>query len=281
MRATGASRVHAAAAVLAALAAVLALGPAAPAARAQSGWTERTLAPGVLWRSRVYPSLFGGPQRVHVVEVRRGAQAEVRALVPSGRPTARVSALARGAGALAAVNGGYFQPGAGTSYSLVKSRGRILARNVYPRTSLGLTAQGRWVMRQVASADPFAEAVEAVGGGPRIVTAGRIDVRAAAERFGVLSGVGAGAPSPRTAAGITAAGNLLLVTVDGRSAGARGMTLEQLAQYMIWLGARDAMNLDGGGSTTCFVSAVGVVNRPSDGAERPIFSAIGVIPRRQ
>lgn len=73
---------------------------------------------------------------------------------------------------------------------------------------------------------------------------------------------------PRTAVGWTAAGDLLLVTVDGRQPGySVGMTMVETADLMIGLGATDALNLDGGGSTT-FVVDGKVVNRPSDRAIR-------------
>jgi hypothetical protein len=69
---------------------------------------------------------------------------------------------------------------------------------------------------------------------------------------------------PRTIAGWSSAGDLLLVTVDGRQPGySLGMTMVEAAQLMIDLGAEEAINLDGGGSTT-FVVAGSVVNRPSD-----------------
>lgn len=69
---------------------------------------------------------------------------------------------------------------------------------------------------------------------------------------------------PRTAIGRTAGGEGLLVTVDGRRAGwSTGLTVRELADTMIALGAVDAVNLDGGGSTTMTVEAR-IVNRPSE-----------------
>ena len=56
---------------------------------------------------------------------------------------------------------------------------------------------------------------------------------------------------PRTGAGIKADGKLLLFTVDGREKGrSLGMTFNEMADAMIHFGARDAISLDGGGSTT-------------------------------
>ena len=86
--------------------------------------------------------------------------------------------------------------------------------------------------------------------------------------------------NPRTGIGYTAAGKVLLVTVDGRRAGwSVGMTMSRFAREMIQLGAVNAVNLDGGGSTTMWVKGFGLVNRPSDwSGERSVSSAVLVLP---
>ncbi|MDF2710411.1 MAG: N-acetylglucosamine-phosphodiester alpha-N-acetylglucosaminidase-like protein [Nonomuraea muscovyensis] len=84
---------------------------------------------------------------------------------------------------------------------------------------------------------------------------------------------------PRTLLGTTRNGSLILATVDGRQPGVTvGASFVEAAQFMRWLGARDAINLDGGGSTAMVVKDK-VVNRPSDGAERPVGDALLVLPR--
>ncbi|MFM7719020.1 MAG: phosphodiester glycosidase family protein, partial [Actinomycetota bacterium] len=88
-------------------------------------------------------------------------------------------------------------------------------------------------------------------------------------------------PNPRTAAGYTSDGRLLIVTVDGRQAGfSVGMGLDDLAHLLLQLGAEGAVNLDGGGSTTMWVEGRGVVNRPSNAgnAERPVGTALVILP---
>ncbi|HET9275659.1 MAG TPA: phosphodiester glycosidase family protein [Gemmatimonadales bacterium] len=89
---------------------------------------------------------------------------------------------------------------------------------------------------------------------------------------------------PRTAAGLARGGKrLILVAVDGRQAPySDGMTLRELAELLRALGAREAINLDGGGSTTLVYPAPGgpprVGNRPSDpGGERPVGNALAVV----
>jgi len=86
--------------------------------------------------------------------------------------------------------------------------------------------------------------------------------------------------APRTMIGWNAAGDMLLVTADGRQPGrAYGFTLIEAADLMRRLGAVEALNLDGGGSTT-FVKKGKVVNRPSNSGrhERRVAVAVAIVP---
>jgi len=70
---------------------------------------------------------------------------------------------------------------------------------------------------------------------------------------------------------------IMLITVDGRSPGhSRGMTLLELAEFINSTGATNAINLDGGGSTTMWVRGK-VVNWPSDGRERPNPNGLALV----
>ena len=85
---------------------------------------------------------------------------------------------------------------------------------------------------------------------------------------------------PRTAVAKLKDGKFLMITVDGRSEASGGIGLQDLAEYLLSLGAVDAMNLDGGGSTTMFVNGK-VVNHPSDKeGERKVSDAILVTLRK-
>jgi hypothetical protein len=83
---------------------------------------------------------------------------------------------------------------------------------------------------------------------------------------------------PRSAVGLSRdRRTLFLVVADGRRADAAGLDGDELAALFVELGAHDAFNLDGGGSTSLYVAAEGgIVNRPSDGHTRPLGSHIGV-----
>ena len=131
--------------------------------------------------------------------------------------------------------------------------------------------------------DSAAAPTVVVGGGPRLLRAGRVAVAAAAEGFRppqspfFFRSFVAGR-QPRTLAGVRPDGTLLLVTVDGRLPGwSVGMTLAEAARLMRSLGARDALNLDGGGSSTMVVRGE-VVNRPSDRVERRVSDGLFVFP---
>jgi len=84
---------------------------------------------------------------------------------------------------------------------------------------------------------------------------------------------------PPELAGIDASGRLLLVTVDGRGPGvSEGLTLTELASLARQLGAREAMNLDGGGSTAMTVDGQ-LVTHPSDTTgERAVGDAVTITP---
>lgn len=91
---------------------------------------------------------------------------------------------------------------------------------------------------------------------------------------------------PRTAVGIDAdTGEVLLVVVDGRQSFSRGYTMVEMARLMIDLGADEALNLDGGGSSTMVArhenGRIGVVNSPSDGFQRSVANALEVTYSRR
>lgn len=119
----------------------------------------------------------------------------------------------------------------------------------------------------------------AVGGRPIVLEDGVI-TRAARD-----SGSFSVTRHPRTAVGLADGGRrVLLVVVDGRQPGwSAGMSLPELAELLRQLGAREGINLDGGGSSALVVRRGGdlvVANRPSDPqGERPVANALAVVRR--
>ncbi|BCJ66728.1 phosphodiester glycosidase family protein [Polymorphospora rubra] len=105
-------------------------------------------------------------------------------------------------------------------------------------------------------------------------------------RDGVAQNIGDVNPEPRTAVGFSADGRrMILLTVDGRQADSRGVTLTELGRMMVELGAHHALNLDGGGSSTLLArepgaAAVQVENSPSDGSERAVPNGLAIFAPR-
>ncbi|WP_328563746.1 phosphodiester glycosidase family protein [Streptomyces coelicoflavus] len=177
--------------------------------------------------------------------------------------------------------GGSIPPG-GSSVQATGERvaGLTALAHVGDRLRVGTTlldARGRRV-----SPSPRTDIVNA---GPELVRDGRIHVTPATDGM-----VHPGDPSwyygwvhkrnPRTLAGVDAAGRTVLVTADGRSTDSLGLSIGESARVARSLGLRDAVNLDGGGSTT-MVADGAVLNSPSDATgERPVGDALLVLPHR-
>ena len=180
--------------------------------------------------------------RVDRVEAVRGGVTETiptNGLVLSGGPGAGADFLAR-----------HLHPGDPVSFVLAVApvgqiRGALQVASL-PRTRSDLPSRSGEGLNR--SAYVWAGVQSAVGGGPRLLVDGQIAVDWAAEGFDAGF---AGSLNPRTAVGTTRDGrHLLLVTVDGRQAFSKGVSLPGLAAILKRYGAWNAINLDGGGSTT-------------------------------
>lgn len=128
---------------------------------------------------------------------------------------------------------------------------------------------------------------DVANGGPVLVENGRENVTAARDgmvRTGDSNSFYYGwvhKRNPRTIAGVDAQGRTLLVTADGRQTTSLGLSLKEAADVAQSLGMVDALNLDGGGSTTMAVEGQ-VVNSPSDAAgERAVGDALTLLPGRR
>ncbi|MGC4951408.1 phosphodiester glycosidase family protein [Streptomyces sp. DT224] len=126
---------------------------------------------------------------------------------------------------------------------------------------------------------------DVINGGPELVRDGRLHITTATDGM-----VQPANPSfdygwvlkrnPRTLAGVDAAGRTVLITADGRSTDSLGLSIPESAAVARSLGLREAVNLDGGGSTTMAVDGQ-VLNHPSDASgERPVGDALLVLPKR-
>jgi exopolysaccharide biosynthesis protein len=160
-------------------------------------------------------------------------------------------------------------PSDGYVISASGSRREALLRIVKPRMRVG--PMYRFDAAQMEDLE------DAVAGVPQLINDGQIDITWQEEKTS-KSFVETG--HPRTAVAKLKDGKFLMITVDGRSESSGGIGLPDLAQLILELGATDAMNLDGGGSTTMYLDGK-VVNQPSDKeGERKVSDAILVTLRR-
>lgn len=176
--------------------------------------------------------------------------------------TEDTSEIAEANHAIFAINGDYY----GFRDDGVIIRNGVLYRDSPTRDALALFNDGTiqtYNETDISSAELLAEGVtNTLSFGPILVQNGEITsdfTRVKIDNnFGNRSIQDA---NPRTAIGMVAPNHYVFVVVDGRQDDSRGMTIAELAQTMKDLGATEAYNLDGGGSSTMYFMGR-VVNNP-------------------
>jgi len=164
----------------------------------------------------------------------------------------------------------------------VLSMGSLYAETLSPAIKVG--DEIKTVINLIPySASITGKALHLIGGGPRLIKGGQIYISKHEEKFRPDVAKGRAA---RTAVGITSDNKLIFVTVDGRprrkikkdEGFSMGMSLTELAYFLQSAGAVEALNLDGGGSTTMVINGC-VINRPANGYEQSVSNAIIIKPR--
>jgi hypothetical protein len=186
-------------------------------------------------------------------------------LFPFPAPTPEVDLAApvvevrEGGGAVAIPRGG----------AVLVARGQSAAA-LRAETAVGETLTVRLSLRPA-----WPGVLSAFGGGPQLVRDG-VPLYRSGEKFTTRQ---LGPRAPRSAIGQLADGRVVLVAVDGRQPGySIGLTSFELAQALVRLGAVTAIGLDSGGSTTMAFEGA-LLNRPSDGHERSIATAVMLLYR--
>lgn len=183
--------------------------------------------------------------------------------------TQTTSAIAEANDALFAINGDYY----GFRDTGIEIRNGVVYRDSPAREGLAFWLDGSVTVydETTTSAHELLDSGvwNTVSFGPALVEDGA--VVDGIERVEVDTNIGNHSiqgEQPRTAIGVIDDNHLVFVVVDGRSPGhSKGVTMTELAQIMIGLGATTAYNLDGGGSSTMYYDGR-VVNTPSNGGER-------------
>lgn len=246
-----------------------------------ANWFDREVAPGVHWRSFRFDSLYNSRQAIFYAEIdlnQTGLQVSFPYRTGSGR--ARVSTFAsETTNAAAVINGNFFDvTGVNASVQYLRINGTLIT-DTFPEVQ-----------------DEGGILVDATGRGVSLVHRNDVGGWATTTQPNVMAtnivlvrnGVDYVYPDipfyqsdrhPRTALGLTSTNRLLMVAVDGRSTVAAGMSMRELQRTLRALGAYNAINMDGGGSTALWIRgepANGIVNTPSDGSERSVANAIAI-----
>ena len=229
-----------------------------------------------------------GPIAVHVLRIDPAkTRTSVRLALGRSPGLERVLENATRTGAIAAVNAGFFLP-SGAPAGVLVSQGEFFGLGSLTRGALGIveTPAGQrflvdrvrawWLPRSQwghawptffiaplgsTSLRAWNEAGDLVGGAGLLVSDAAPVADWSVER---LRGGFSSERHPRTMAGVAGDGFLWLFVIDGRQPEhSIGMTFGDLIRLAVTHGLRDAINLDGGGSTTMVVQGR-VVNRPSD-----------------
>ena len=232
-----------------------------------------------------------GPWTINVLYVDLDRCNAAEAVASSDRAIGRVktsdmlATLSHVQEVVGGVNGDFFNLQSGVPTNLLVIDGKMVTppikQPVLAFDSAGLPHIAFFTLEN-GRLQPF-HPLQAVGGRPVLVRDSAIvgDV----DTFGQAS---FRERNPRTAAGIARKGKrLILAVVDGREYENAGMTLRETADLMLALGARDAINLDGGGSTTMVFAdpdssgMLRVANHPSDKeGERTVGDALAIVKRR-
>lgn len=196
-----------------------------------------------------------------------------------------VSVLAERNGALAAINGSFFDMANGNPVCYLRVDGQLLGENTpqkndsvnrkyYQYATLTLGPTRLLVPDSNRCWENILSNGDIMTAGPMLLRNGEYVPQRDDRSFVTRR-------HNRTALGLRPDGTTILLVADGRfKHKAEGLSLTELERVMRWLGCSDAINLDGGGSSTMYIKNSGVVNYPSDNnrhdheGERPVSNAI-------
>lgn len=281
---------------------------------AKAVWNRKMLNDGVVWKTCHFDrgQLFGANQYLSIIEIGKNSP-KARLTLGYSDSLAHTSAIAKRYGAIAAINGSFFKmKGPDPDHqSVVKIGVKPISKNIGNRSIVYLRVADSLISENVFASDSLRRRHQQ---GIIAITNGKLSIHntiasnlywertfkaddlLATGPVMLMSGKEQPIPNdafctdrhPRTAVGKKADGTVLLLTVDGRTSASSGMSIVELMRVMRWLGCTEAINLDGGGSTTMYVAGQpenGVVNHPSDNklfdssGERPVANVILLLPQ--
>ncbi len=238
-------------------------------------WETTRIARGLKWEQLRNDQLFGHPQRIQLLRVKtKKRPVEV---VYASDTLLRTGDFGKKYEALAVVNGSFFDLLKEIPETYLKVEGEEVAANAKRLDdqdseliagAFVVTDRNRVLVEPARPETLYRldeELEDVLVTGPLLI----IDKNVRQLADNAFNN----ARQARTCACKTRKNELILLTADG----AAGLTLPELIQLLLTLRCRQAVNLDGGGSTTLWIDgqgANGVVNQPADGAQRPVVNAI-------
>jgi exopolysaccharide biosynthesis protein len=234
-------------------------------------WVHELMPEPLVWqRFHFKGTLFNSNQNINIIKYSLNDTTLQIGFASAEKKLVETPKIAQKVDALVAINGSFFDMRKGGAVDLIKIDGKILDTTLLPK--------GKRSEHQHAAITIHKGQLRIVQGnaqdlkwdehliddnimvtGPLLLLAG--DTISLKQTPFALN------RHPRSCIGINAKNELILMTIDGRNVEAQGVSLPELRQILLWLGCRDAINLDGGGSTTLYVRDQlfdGVVNMPAD-----------------
>ncbi|MFI3281270.1 MAG: phosphodiester glycosidase family protein [Rikenellaceae bacterium] len=234
-------------------------------------WKIQEVAKGLTLKSYHFTDekLFDSNQYITIIEVKlQELDDSLKPDIVAVNGLRFTSTTAAATAATAAINGSYFNiypPYNSTNY--VRVDGEQIAPNKPTKDNIRLSTQNGTIVidgRNVSIVEPDKRIDSEVEiEGEDILTSGPLLRINGVDQI-IIDESHFFGRHPRTAIAIREDGSLLLITIDGRNAEADGVTIPEMQRLVAWLGAKDALNLDGGGSSTMWIQDLGVVNHPSD-----------------
>lgn len=225
----------------------------------QQQWHSKKIAKGIVWKTVSTASLFNSNQIINILEI--DLKKNQKNLGLKALPNSRefTSTLAKDVQAIVAINGGFFNMKDGGAVDFIKVDNQVVNHTV----AKSVRANAYFAFDKKSST--ITSDSSSIGHLPNIMLAGPM-LLAQESRAALSKNAFNDNRHPRTAIGIKDK-KLILITVDGRRSESQGMNLHELTNILKWYGCKDAMNLDGGGSTAMYIQGQphnGIVNYPSD-----------------
>lgn len=223
---------------------------------------------GIVHKRAVIPSLYQGVQSINLIEIDPATKKKVGIAV--NEKMDKISFSAPNYQAVAAINGSYFNMKEGNSICFLKMGEQLVDTTTLSEFKIRVTG-AIYVKKGKLKLIPWNRGIEKTYEGKKgtILASGPLMLKGGTYYdWSMCDSEFIRTKHPRSAVCITKKGKILFVTVDGRSEGlADGINIPELAHLLKVLGGKDAINLDGGGSTTLWLSGVsenGIVNYPCD-----------------